>query len=77
MKNSLLNEDTLLTPETLDIDVERCYIGKQCSYLISVLFNRDALLPYRKVSDRILIRIAENLEMRPEDEVEDLSKVKP
>jgi len=33
-------------------------------------------LPYKKVSDRILIRIAENLEMRPEDEVEELSKVK-
>ncbi|CAK85636.1 unnamed protein product (macronuclear) [Paramecium tetraurelia] len=76
MKVSLLNEDSLLTPETLDIDIERSFIGKQNTYLISVLFNRDALLPYKKVSDRILIRIAENLEMRPEDDVEDLSKVK-
>lgn len=76
MKNSLLNEDSLLTPDTLDIDIERSFIGKQCSYLISVLFGKEALLPYKKVSDRILIRIAENLEMREEDRVETLEKVK-
>ncbi|CAD8079084.1 unnamed protein product [Paramecium primaurelia] len=48
MKNAPLNEDSLFTPETLDIDVQRSFIGKQSSYLISVLFSRDALLSYKK-----------------------------
>lgn len=41
-----------------------------------MLYGKEALLPYKKVSDRILIRIAENLEMREEDNVENLEHVK-
>lgn len=76
LKKSLLDEESYIREELLDIDIERSYIGKWSSYLFSCLFSKDSLYPYGKISDRILIRMAENLENRKEDDPEELKNGK-
>lgn len=61
LKDSLLNEESLLTVDDVSIEIERTWTGKFCEYLIACLFGKESLLPYNKISDRVLIRIADNL----------------
>ena len=37
------------------------------------LVGKESIYPYSKIWDRVYIRMAENLENKPEDEPEDLS----
>jgi hypothetical protein len=74
LKESLLYEEALLSPETVSIEIERTWIGKYCEYLTNALAGKESIYPYTKIWERIYIRIAENLENREEDEPEDLSE---
>jgi hypothetical protein len=72
LKSALLNEENLLKPEDVSVEIERTWTGKFCEYLIACLFGKESLLPYTKISDRVLLRIADNLQNCPEDKPEDL-----
>jgi hypothetical protein len=68
----LINEEDLLHPDDVSIEIERTWTGKYCEYLLPCLFGKLSLLPYHKISDRVLIRIADNLQNCKEDQAEDL-----
>jgi hypothetical protein len=74
LKKSLLFEELLLNPEEVSIEIERTWIGKYNEYLVNALFGKESIYPYSKISDRVLLRMAENLEAREEDIPEDLTE---
>ena len=70
----MIQEEALLEPDAVSIEIERTWIGKYCENLVSALYGKNSITPYTKIWDRIYIRIAENLENREEDEPEDLTE---
>eukprot|EP00923_Selenidium_pygospionis_P051399 GHVN01089222.1.p1 GENE.GHVN01089222.1~~GHVN01089222.1.p1 ORF type:complete len:1965 (-),score=370.62 GHVN01089222.1:104-5998(-) len=58
----LKNEEELHSPDNRDIPIERCWIGKDLSLLLSCLSGPERLTPSGKVAFRLVSRFADVME---------------
>jgi hypothetical protein len=69
MRSILKAEENFKTYNELPCDIDRTYIGDSIEAVMKCFVDADGLMPYHRVSLRVLMRLADNLQFKPEAEL--------